>query len=461
MGARRVEETRARDDLDMYLDSRSGRSLKPNVLWTLIGSGTYQGAQFLMIAVLAKLTSPSMVGEYALAFAICAPAFVLANLNLKAVQATDAKRDYSSADYLALRLIMSALALAVVILAGTAFSPDRSTFLVVLSVGIAKTVESLSDVTYGLLQRHERMDLIARSLILKGVGSLVLFGGAVYLTRQVIWGTVALAGVWGTVFALNDVRVGDRVLRQETGHRDGRGRRPRLLPMVLCPRWDFGTSRRLLWLALPLGVVTGVLSLEVNIPRYLVEHYLGRADLGVYAALVYLTTAMTLVIDSMGQVVCPRMSRLYARGDLEAFHKITAKFLLANAVVSTACIVIAVFAGRLILDLVYGPEYAQVGVFALLVTAWAQYAYGSVAGFSLTAARKFREQVPPLVVSTVSMVVASIFLIPHGLMGAAIATLIAMVLRSVSQFYVLIKLGLFSVRWEGSKHGKVAEHYVP
>lgn len=445
----RRDETGTRDGLD--IDPTHARRLRPNLLWTLMGTGTYQGSQFLMVAVLAKLTKPSMVGEYALAFAVCAPIFILANLNLKSVQATDARRDYSSADYLALRLVMSSLALTVALLAGAALSPDRSTFLVVMSVGIAKTFESLSDVTYGLLQRHERMDLIARSLILKGVSSLALFGGAVYLTREVLWGTIALAATWAVVFALNDVPVGESVLLGELGHKPGRTSPRRLLPAVLCPRWDFTTSRRLFWLALPLGVVTGMLSLEINIPRYFVEHYLGHADLGVYAALVYLTTTMTLLIDSIGQSVGPRLSRLYATGDLEAFHKITTKFLLANAVVSTVFVFIAIFAGRLILSLVYGPAYAQVGVFAILMAAWAQYAYGSVAGFSLTAARRFREQVPPLVISTISIIVASIFLIPHGLMGAAVATLIAMVLRSVSQFYLLVRLGLFSACWGGPR----------
>jgi len=456
----RDEETGDQCPLDNSIISTTGRRLKPNLFWTVIGTGTYQGSQFLMISMLAKLTNPGMVGEYALAFAICAPVFILANLNLKGVQATDARRDYSSADYLALRLVMSFFALTVVLLAGGALSPDRPTFLVVMSVGIAKTFESLSDVTYGLLQRHERMDLIARSLILKAVISLALFGGAVYLTREVIWGTFALAVTWGLVFAFNDVAVGERVLLRDLGHGIGRHSSRRLLPAVLSPRWDLTTGRRLFWLALPLGVGTAILSLEVNIPRYFVEHYLGHADLGVYAALVYLTTTITLLIDAMGQSIGPRMSRLYAAGNMEAFHKITVKFLLGNAVVSTAWIVIAIFAGRLILNLVYGPEYAQVGVFAVLMVAWAQYGYGSVAGFALTAARKFREQVPPLIISTVGILVASIVLIPHGLMGAAVATLIAMVLRSVGQFYVLIKLGLFSARWGRSAARQVSNRSV-
>ena len=47
-----------------------------------------------------------------------------------------------------------------------------------MAVALAKAIESVSDVFYGSLQQHERMDRIAISMILKGIVSLAALGRA-------------------------------------------------------------------------------------------------------------------------------------------------------------------------------------------------------------------------------------------------------------------------------------------
>ena len=66
-------------------------SLRSNVVWTLIGSLTYALCQWVMLSVLAKWGSPALVGEFALGLAVTAPVFMLTNLQLRAIQATDAR----------------------------------------------------------------------------------------------------------------------------------------------------------------------------------------------------------------------------------------------------------------------------------------------------------------------------------------------------------------------------------
>ena len=89
-------------------------SLKQNFSWTFVGNGVYQACQWGMLVVLAKLTSPEDVGQFALGLAVCAPVVMLTNLQLRAVQATDARGEYEFADYLGLRLLMTGLALAII-----------------------------------------------------------------------------------------------------------------------------------------------------------------------------------------------------------------------------------------------------------------------------------------------------------------------------------------------------------
>src|ERR1700674_1440657 len=83
----------------------SAPPLRVSFSWTLAGNVIYALCQFGMLSCLAKLGNASIVGQYALALAIAAPVFMLTNLQLRAVQATDARNEYDFADYFTLRCL--------------------------------------------------------------------------------------------------------------------------------------------------------------------------------------------------------------------------------------------------------------------------------------------------------------------------------------------------------------------
>src|SRR5687767_4178506 len=74
------------------------RSLPVNFAWAITGQAAYAASQWGILIVLAKLGTPAMVGQFALGFAIAAPVFMFANLQLRAVIATDASQDFRIAD---------------------------------------------------------------------------------------------------------------------------------------------------------------------------------------------------------------------------------------------------------------------------------------------------------------------------------------------------------------------------
>src|SRR5436305_1160496 len=95
-------------------NGRANASLSANFLWSLAGTLVFAGCQWGMLVALTKLGDAEMVGQFALALAITAPVFMFTNLQLRGIQATDARREYAFGDYLSLRLAMTALGLTVV-----------------------------------------------------------------------------------------------------------------------------------------------------------------------------------------------------------------------------------------------------------------------------------------------------------------------------------------------------------
>lgn len=395
-------------------------SLRTNVAWTLAGNVVYAGCQWAMLIVLAKLGTPADVGMFSLGLAVTAPVMLLANLQLRQLQATDARGEYLFGDYLALRLATTALALAVVGGIVAAGGYDRSTALTVLWIGLAKAFECISDVYYGLLQQQERMDRISQSMIVKGPLSLAAMAAGVYLSGSVVGGAAGLAAAWALLLAGFDMPSAAWLTRRAAAEQTAQA-----AAGSLAPRWHGPTMLRIAWLALPLGVVMMLISLNANLPRYFIEGRLGADQLGIFAAMAYLMQAGAQVVHAVGQAATPRLARYYAADDPRDFHRLLRRLLLIGAVLGAGGVTVALVAGRWVLTLLYKPVYAErADVFLVLMAAAAFTYLSSMFGYAATAARHIRSQ-PVIYGGMVLATAASCLLLiePYGLMGAALAVL--------------------------------------
>ncbi|MCC6417367.1 MAG: lipopolysaccharide biosynthesis protein [Gemmataceae bacterium] len=383
-------------------------SLRRNFAWVLGGNVVYAGCQWGALVVLARLGDAAMVGAFALALALTAPVFMFANLNLRGVQVTDARGEYRFADYLGLRLLTTLVALAVIV--GLALTAGRGgrTAAVIALLGLAKGFEAVSDVFYGLMQRHERMDRLAWSLSARGVLSVVALSAGVWLTGELLWGAAALAAGWGLVLVGYDMRGGFAV----------RGALEQLWPS-----WEWGQLGRLARQALPLGVVMFLISLNTNLPRYFVERDLGLTELGIFSALWYLTVAGTTIELAIGHAAYPRLAALFAAGDRRGFAWLVLRMMGLTALLGVAGVVGAVVLGRLVLGICYGPEYAAHADLLAWLLAGAGLGYmASQLNFAMTAARYFAVQAPLLVAVNAVTLAGCVLLVPAwGLYGAALA----------------------------------------
>lgn len=387
----------------------SGASLRRNVAWTLLGNFTYGACQWAMLIVLAKVGTPEAVGQFALGFALAAPVFMAASMNLRNMLATDAHGDYGFGDYLGLRLSSAVVATAVMVaVAGLFYRAD--TALTIAVVALAKSTESVGDVYLGFMQRHEHMEWVSRSLIIKGVASLAGLLVGLLVGGSVPAGVAGIALAWAATVACYDIPKASRLARL-LGHAS------------LRPQWRWPVQWKLAWLALPLGTASFLGSLQTNIPRLFVERFLGTRELGFFAAAGYLIVVGGRVMTALGESAGPRLANYHAQRDSERFTRLLLKMLGIAAGIGVAAIAIALAWGEPVLALIYLPEYgAQARVLATLMLAAALSYVGVVLGYAMTASRVLRTQ--PAVLAAASLVTAAAcyLLVPrYGNEGAALA----------------------------------------
>ncbi len=374
---------------------------------------------------MAKLASPDAVGRFALGTAVTAPIFLFAGLNLNAVQVTDTERRFAFSDYLGVRLAGMLAALVAVAVIVSLSPYDRQMRLVALAVGMTKAIEGVSDIHYGFLQQNERMRPMAASLMWRGTLGVLAVCSVLWAGGGLLLAVVAMGASWLAVLVAHDWRAVASLMRATARH-----------PLQR-PRWR--TFRHIAATSAPIAVVLMLVSLRTNLPRYFIENQLGASELGVYAAVSSLVAAGNLVIAALGQAATPRLAHHYFAVKLRAFRRLMAQLLLVAGFVGCAGVALAIFAGKPLLRVLFGPVYAgRADVLVWLMVAGLIAYADSFLGCALTAARRFKIQLPLFAVTAVACAGASAWLVPrYGLIGAAWAWGATLMLESIAAAVIL------------------------
>ena len=427
----------------------TGRKVLPlrvGFSWSFAGWVGYAACQWLMLSVMAKLGNSEVVGHFAFALAISAPIFMLTNLQLRAVQSTDALSEYSFSDYLTLRLIGSTTA----VLAIAALCPflrlSRAAILAVLLVAVFKSLSSFSDVIAGLMQKFEMLDSAAIALLLRGSFSVLVFGVSFAIWRSLPRALILWICTAALVIVAYDLRVARKFVAFEGGMR---------------LKFHWNTLRTLAITSLPLGLVSATASFDTNIPRYTIERVLSVSDLGIFASIAYPVTAATIIANSLGQSALARLSRLFADRRLKEFKRLVWKLVAFGAGLGGIAVVVVLSFGNRLLTILYTPEYARQGnLFALLALTAGLNSTACFLCYALTAARQFRVQLPISILCMLTTLGCSTVLVPRfKLMGAALALLCSASFLIAAAGSVLVRVVRKAQRSASSADDLVAKSY--
>lgn len=397
------------------------RSLNSNVRWSLLGYVVYGVCQWLMLVVVARLGRPEMVGQFALAMTVTTPFILLLGLDLRTIQATDQTNRFSMADLLTLRVLLLAIAFGAIVACSAWCGYQPETLQLILVMGIAKCIESISELCHGTMQQHERLEQMAKARILRGAVSVAALAVGLAAFQSLVLATLGLAVAWIGLLVGYDWPIARRLL-----HQAGQSR------SLFRSRLQVGA---LLLHAIPTGILACQASLEQNLLRLCVYGYLGERELGIYSAVASLVIAPTMMINAAHCAVLPRMARHVANQQWHLTWRLIFKSCFYGAALGGLGALASWAVGGWALGLTFGPDYATHGPL-LLVLMFASMIRFVTRPFAmgLRAARRFwlltalqgcaLAAVVPILIPLVSR---------HGSIGAAYATVALAVLFAALQ----------------------------
>lgn len=395
-------------------------SLRTNVAWTMAGNVVYAACQWFMLVILAKLGTTDTVGTFALGLAVAGPIIMLSNLQLRWVQATDRANEFQFNDCVTLRCLCSILAM-IAIVAVCIFTGYRSaTFWVITAIAAAKAVESISDVIYGWYQQHERMELISHSLMIRGLLSVTAIGLVFWWTGSLVAATWALAAAWAFALVAFDLPSAASFRNQVQAE-----------PFRF--RWNIEAIKRIFIRSLPVGLTSGVVALEANIPRYVVEQQLGTGELGIFAAMAYILMAAYMIIQAVNQSALPRLAKYQVERNTIGFRNVLWNLVGMGAAVGIALVAGTALFGRVFLHQAYGSEYAtRPGILTIIMIGCAVMFAFRPAEVALLSMRRFWMILLVHACGLPILIATTCWLVPkYQLWGAAYAMLAQAVIHGV------------------------------
>ncbi len=387
---------------------RSGPRLVHSVAWTVSGTLIFALSQWAVVALSAKLAGASGLGQFTFAGAVVAPILAFAQVQLRAVLATDARYETRLRDFLEVRAWLTLAMLAVTPLVAVLVTGDTVTIRVIIAFVTAKAFDSVADILYGYHQRREDMRSIAVGQYVNGGLSVLLFGVVLLLTRNIVLATWGYAAASALTLLLWALPVSIRARRQD----------------VRDPRDQPRARAQLLRAALPLGFVMVLAGLAANLPRYAVQHFMGESALGLFGGAAYMVTVGTNVITAIGQAASPRLAKYAAAGRRADFGRMLVVLVGAGLGIAFLGTIIAALWGGDLLKLLYTAEFGRHGAVLLALSAAAILSFpASLLAVAATAARSFRAQLPVFAAVLVTGAAACYLMVPAwGLIGAAAAT---------------------------------------
>jgi|SRR5699024_9770124 len=398
-------------------------TLKSNSLWNAFGTIIYALTQWGILITIANFGTPEKLGIFTLALALTAPMLLLLRFNQRAAVATDYNEEFDFNEYFSARIITTIVYLIIMLCISIMYSNDFEITLVIIGLSFAKAIESISDILHGQMQKHERLDIVAKSRILKGIFSLSVYAIVFYLSNSLVISTFAFMFTWLFILIIYDFKKVKQFGRVKFNFK--RKQQVALLKMTL-----------------PLGIAQLITSLNVNVPRYFLEHFNGVTELGFFASIIYIVTAGSTVIMAISGAIIPRLSKYYQLGNSREFIKLISKMIFIIIIGGIFSLVIVYHYGNSILGLLYTSEYEKYADEFLIFVGISMITYISkFLETGLIASRNFNIQPYINGITLLIISILSYILIPsYGIIGIAFALLSAETLQLLIRAFILIYL---------------------
>ncbi|OBW58434.1 hypothetical protein A9986_05725 [Solibacillus silvestris] len=395
------------------------KKIQKKISWSLFGNIIYALSQWGIITILARFGTVEELGIYSLGLAITAPIVIFFSFELRTLLATESKNEMNFGQYFGSRVVHLIISYFTIVLIAIIYSNDSKVIAAILLIGMIKVFEALSDICMGLFQKKQRIDIIGKSQLYKGLLSIITFS-AIYIPTQSL--VISLIGLLLVM-----------IIRLFTF--DLKNLKKYVETFLIFDN----SSIKLMKYALPLGIASLISSLITNVPKYLLEYQVGIEAVGIFSALYYILVACNMLITPISLLAAPRIANTLDNKDNVNFIKENIIFSLFSVIAFLIIFIPVYLYSEWVITFLYGEEYILYSQVFVIITLSLLFGFlNAFYSLSTIAARIIKIQpIFKFFLSLIIIISSYYFINEFGIMGAAYALILT---RSIETLFYIILL---------------------
>lgn len=168
------------------------QNIKKDYLWNSLGSLLQSAISPVLLIVITRLNGIDDSGLFSFAISLSVVFWAVSLWGGRTYQVSDVKREFSSGGYVAVRFVASLIVAisAIVFCVLNGYSTTKTGLIMILVT--FKILESIADSLYGILQIHHKLYVAGISLTMKAILGFAAFMAVDIVTKNVIYGALAI-----------------------------------------------------------------------------------------------------------------------------------------------------------------------------------------------------------------------------------------------------------------------------
>ena len=392
---------------------------KKDYIWNSIGSFLQSAISPILLIVITRLNGVGDSGLFSFAMSLSVVFWAISLWGGRTYQVSDAKKEFSSGDYIVVRfissLIVAVFSISFCILSGYDLI---KTELIMVLVSF-KILESIADSMYGVLQIHNKLYIVGISLTMKSVFGFMLFTLVDILTKNIIYGALSIFIVNIAVVIFYDIPWMKHV------------------ESVGLTKKNIMQAGKIMKKTAEVFVVVFLTMFSLNIPRYFLDKY-HYDQIGYFGIMAMPITLLTLFISFVLQPNVVNLSELLKKKKIKEFTKIVSKIDFITFALGILFVVSSYLIGVWALNTVFGIDINNFRIdLTIMVIGAVANAFVSIYVNLLIILRRFKGQFYTLLVTNILAVVLSIYLIDRlAMLGSVLVFMIISFLQAAILLFI-------------------------
>ena len=382
--------------------------VKKSVLYNTSANLLNAAVSVFLLLFVTRICGTSQAGVFSIGFSTAQMLLPIGQYGMRNYQASDVHGKFNQEDYIASRVITSAImmACAIAFVLIKAYYPEKALILVTLC--LLKVTDAFDDVFGGYYQLNNRLDISGKMQLIRIAAYCISFFIALITTKNVLL-SCAVAVIVSAIILIFVIMTVKKLFSTVT------------------PRFHADKLKKLLIDCIPLCAGAFLILYMGNVPKYAIDTYMQSEYQAIYNYLFMPCYVITLFVSFVLQPLLLKMAKIWARKDFAAFKKLCVIIIGATVLLSLIVVICGHVLGCPVLGWLYGVDLSEYQLpLTILLFGGAGYALATIVQTILTV---MRHQYIILIGFVISSILISVFapmwVSVNGITGAAWSYVIA------------------------------------